>query len=288
MESDIVLRRLFRLSLMVTLCLMAGLAQAQTTPDTTTLYRIQTVDGNEYVGNIIQQNEEFILLKTKNLVDITITRKSIKTMVAIEGANQVGDEFWFENPQATRYFWQSNGFGLKKGEFYYQNALILVNQVGVGITDNISMDVGIVPGFLFLGPSMPAWITAKFSVPIAKDKFSLGGGALVGSVLGESNQGFGIVYGVGTVGNRNRNASLGVGYSYRTGARNPTITFSGMYRTGKNGYLLTENYIISGVHETVTILSFGGRRIISIVGLDFGLFSLFYSEANNFRVRPRP
>ena len=274
------LKRLILFTFGLALCLYAHTSQAQQVQDTTALYRIQTLDGNEYIGNILEQNEEFILLRTNNIGEITIARKSIKSMVAVDSGQQVGDEFWLENPQATRYFWQPNGYGLKRGEGYYQNVWVFFNQASVGITDNISLGAGVVPLFLIEGTSTPAWITPKFSIPVVKNKFQLGAGALIGSVIGEDNAGFGIVYGIGTLGNRDRNASLGIGYGYAAGelAKNPTITLSGMYRTGKNGYLLTENYIISVEDETLVLLMFGGRRIIRSVGLDYGLVAPFSSE----------
>lgn len=288
METMGVLKRLFLFIFGISLCLFANTSHAQQVKDTTALYRIQTIDGNEYIGSILEQNEEFILLRTNNIGEITIGRKSIKSIIAIDRGQQIGDEFWLENPQATRYFWQPNGYGLKKGEGYYQNVWIFFNQASVGITDNISIGAGVVPLFLIEGTSTPAWITPKFSIPIVENKFHVGAGALVGSVIGEDKAGFGIVYGIGTLGTRDRNASLGVGYGYAAGemARNPTITLSGMYRTGKNGYLLTENYIISIEDETLVLLSFGGRRIIRNVGLDFGLFAPFSSEMDTFIALP--
>lgn len=282
------LKRLFLFIFCLALCFFAHTSHAQQVQDTTALYRIQTLDGNEYIGSILEQNEEFILLRTSNIGEITIARKSIKSMVVVERGQQVGDEFWLENPQATRYFWQPNGYGLKKGEGYYQNVWVFFNQASVGITDNISLGAGVVPLFLIEGTSTPAWITPKFSIPVVENRFHLGAGALVGSVIGEDNAGFGILYGIGTLGTRDRNASLGVGYGYAAGklAKNPTITFSGMYRTGKNGYLLTENYIISVEDESLVLLMFGGRRIIRSVGLDFGLFAPFSSEMDTFIALP--
>jgi hypothetical protein len=65
-----------------------------------------------------------------------------------------------------------------------------------------------------------------------------------------------------------------MGYGYAGGelASTPTITISGMIRTGQRGYFLTENYVIDAGDDVVTLLSFGGRRIIKRAGLDFGLF----------------
>lgn len=163
--------------------LMASTCSAQ--EQDTTVYRVETTDGNEFIGTIVSQDETQIILRTKEFGDITISKAAIKKMAPIKVSQMKGGTYWFENPQSTRYFWQPNGYGLKKGEGYYQNVWIFFNQVSVGITDNFLIGAGIVPLFLFAGSSSPVWIAPKFSVPIKKDKFNMGAGALMGTVLGE-------------------------------------------------------------------------------------------------------
>jgi hypothetical protein len=249
--------------------LSACYAQSQDT----VLYRIETRDGNEYIGTIVFQDQNAIRLKTEKLGEITIQKADVKSMVPLTRKADGTGRHWFDNPQATRYLWQANGYGLKKGEAYYQNIWIFFNQVSVGVTNNFSIGAGLMPLFLFAGASSPAWLTPKFSVPIVKDKVNLGGGALIGTVLGEEDSGFGIAYGVTTFGSRDRNLSIGVGYGYAGGdwADNPTISVSAMFRTGERGYILTENYYISSAGEDVMFFSIGGRRIVKRVGIDFAL-----------------
>ncbi|RLD25441.1 MAG: hypothetical protein DRI70_07125 [Bacteroidetes bacterium] len=188
--------------------------------------------------------------------------------------NKVKDgKYWSDNPQSTRYFFSPNGYGLKAGEGYYQNVWIMVNSFAVGITDVFSIGAGIVPLFLFAGSPTPVWFTPKFSIPISKDKVNLGGGALLGTVLGEGNTGFGILYGITTLGSRDNNITAGLGYGYAGGdwAKSPMINLNGMSRIWARGYLISENYFIQTVGSTQVILSFGGRWIIKDAGLAFGL-----------------
>jgi hypothetical protein len=239
----------------------------------TTLYKIETRDGNEFIGRIVTQDQTTIVFQTEKFGEITINKSDVKSIIAIlKGRSQDGS-YWFENPQATRYFWQPNGYGLRKGESYYQNIWIFFNQVSVGVTDNFSIGLGIVPLFLFAGAPTPVWITPKFSIPIAADKFNLGAGALMGTVLGEEESGFGIAYGVSTFGSRDKNVSVGLGYGYAGGdwATSPTISLSAMIRTGERGYFITENYYIGSGGDNLVLLSLGGRRIVKRVGIDFAL-----------------
>ena len=66
--------------------------------------------------------------------------------------------------------------------------------------------------------------------------------------------------------------TLGVGYGIADGefSDRPTINISGMFRTGKKAYLITENYIISTGYETIGILSFGGRFVGKRIIIDYG------------------
>ena len=254
--------------------------QAQTAPDSTVLYRIETTDGNEYLGTIVNEDTEKIHLKTQQVGTITIAKSTIKSMVPVN-LNQVkGGAYWFDNPQSTRYLFAPNGYGLRKGEGYYQNILVFVNQASVGITDNISVGAGVVPFFLFGGPT-PIWLVPKVSIPIKKDKINVGVGALIGTVLDtesdsydeSSSTGFGLAYGQATFGSRDRNISLGLGYGYADGgwANYPTLTLSALIRTGRRGYFITENYLITTGYESIGLISLGGRRIIKTIGIDFGL-----------------
>ena len=241
--------------------------------DTTALFRVETRDGNEYFGRILEQNNDQLRLETEKLGIITIRMMEIVDIDFVNRKEIKDEKYWFENPQSTRHFWSPNGYGLKRGEGYYQNIWVLFNQVSVGITDHFSIGAGAVPLFLFAGTSTPAWLTPKFSIPV-QDNFSIGAGGLFGTVLGEQDTGFGIAYGLLTVGSRDQNMTLGMGYGYagKTWATTPAISLSALIRTGARGYIVTENYYLSSGGEGVLLLSFGGRRIIKKTGLDFGVF----------------
>lgn len=240
----------------------------------TTLVRIETKDGNEFMGEIVGQDSTKILLKTEKFGELAILKSEIKQQEKVSVEQIIDGKLWFANPQSTRYFWSPNGYGLKKGEGYYQNIWVLWNQFSYGVSDNFSLGGGIIPLFFFGGGPTPVFITPKISIPIEKDKFNLGAGALIGTVLGESGTSFGIVYGISTFGTPNNNVSFGLGYGFAGGewASSPLININGMFRLSSRGYFITENYYISGGGENVVLISLGGRWIIKKAALDFGLF----------------
>jgi len=246
--------------------------KSQTTNDTT-LVSIETVDGNEFIGQIVTEDSLRIVVKTEKLGEISIFRSDIKRREILEVQQIKEGKYWFPNPQSTRYFWSPNGYGLKQGEGYYQNIWVLWNQFAYGLSDNFSIGGGIIPLFLFGGTPTPVFITAKFSIPVVENKFNLGAGAIAGTILGEEETGFGIFYGISTFGTPDNNVTLGMGYGFAGGewAQSPMININGMFRVSSRGYFITENYYINAGGENVVLITLGGRRIIKKAALDYGL-----------------
>jgi hypothetical protein len=258
------------------------------TANDTTLVNIETVDGNEFNGQIVNEDSLKIVLKTEKFGEISIFRSDIKHREIIEVQQIKDGKYWFPNPQSTRYFWSPNGYGLKKGEGYYQNIWVLWNQFSYGLTNNFSVGGGIIPLFLFAGSPTPVFLTAKFSVPVVENKFNIGAGAIVGTILGEEETGFGILYGLSTFGTPDNNVTVGMGYGFAGGewAKSPMINVNGMFRVSSRGYFITENYIISAGGEGVVIISLGGRSIIKKAALDYGIFLPLSTDLDGFIALP--
>lgn len=261
--------------------------RAQSAQDTIR-YRVETSDGNEYIGTILSRDSLSVKLSTKNLGNISIIRKEIVKMTPISSTKARNGTYWTENPQATRYFISGNGYGLKSGEAYYQNTWVLFNQFNAGLTNNISFGGGLIPTFLLGGKEVPVWITPKIHFPIQKDKINVSAGALIGTTLGNESTSFGFLYGVSTFGSRDYNISLGLGYGFSDGewSKHPLISLSALIRTGPRGYFITENYFLDAGDQTLCFLSLGGRQIIKRVGLDYGFFIPISKDIREFIAIP--
>lgn len=251
-------------------------AQVSIPTDSTRQYTVETTDGNIFIGRIVGQTPETLVLKTDNLGEINIPKRNLRSIRAVRPDQIVAGEYWPDNPHGTRYLFGPNGYGLRKGEGYYSNIWIFYNQFSYGFTNNFTLGVGIVPLFFFGGTASPAWITPKFSIPIQRNKVNLGVGGLFATVLGggEDFRGsFGVAYGQLTIGSRDRNFNVGAGYGYAGDdwANTPTITFGGIYRTGRKFALMTENYLFDTGDDNYVLLSFAGRFIGRSVAIDAGL-----------------
>jgi hypothetical protein len=259
-----------------------------TQADTASIYRIETTDGNEYLGTILFRDSITIRVKTINIGIIALKWKDINKVVRLEKEEIRNGSDWFQVLQSTRYFWSPNGYGLRKGESYYQNIWVLYNQMGTGISDNFSIGLGLIPLFLIAGTPTPVWITPKFSIPVVPDKFNLGIGALTGIVAGASSTGFGILYGLATLGSHDKNITVGLGYGFAAGSwtQRPLLSLSGMLRVSKKGYLMTENYLINFPDSKLMIVGLGGRSLIRKAGLDYGLAIPVYTGMSTFIAIP--
>lgn len=234
-----------------------GTAAAEARKDTTQIVEVETRDGNVFLGTLLSETEERIVIRTDVLGELTINRADIRRITRVP-ATQIRDgEVWYRSAHDTRYFFQSNAFNLRKGEGYYQNAWVLFNQVSYGLTRNFSMGAGFVPTFLFGEASTPVWITPKLSIPLKQESLTVGVGGIMGTLIGEGGSA-GILYGNLTVGDRNRNVTVAGGYGYAEEESGEVLFgLSGSVRVRPKLSLMTENYVFAE-----TFISFVGFRHI--------------------------
>lgn len=250
---------------------------------------IITTDGNEFVGQLLEETSTFVKLKTSTYGELTIQKSRIKSIQDVQKSKVRSGILWKDHVQSTRYFWQPNGYGLKKGEAYYQNVWVLFNQISIGVTDNFILGGGIIPLFLFAGAPTPVWLTPKFSIPIVKDKLNLGIGGLFATVIGEDDLNLGIAYGSATFGARDRNFTFGMGYGYSAGSwtNRPLFSANFISRVGSRGYFILENYIIDNANQYGVLSIVGGRNIIGNgAGLDYGLVLPLFPDLGTFFAIP--
>jgi len=252
-----------------------------------TLYRVETNDGNVFIGKIIDMDKDKVILEGKTIGTITLHRQFIVKIERILGEEITKGDIWYSNIQSARYFFSPNGYGLKKGESYYQNIWVFYNQFSVGLSDHFSIGLGMIPLFFLDFTPTPVWIAPKFSVPLVKDKVNLGVGALLGYVIGGST-GFGITFATGTFGPRDKNLTVGFGYAYAGGdwLNTPIFNLGGLARVSKNSYLMMETYIVASGGQVGGASILGARSMINKSTIDYGLVLPFISDMGSFYAFP--
>lgn len=275
-------------------------------PQTPKTYLIETADGVSLTGTLVREDAEVIVLNTKSLGEVTIQKNKIKVMKELGDDSFVKGSYWFENPNHTRYVIGPSAFPLKKGEGYYQNLYLFAHSFNYGITDNISIGGGTEIATLIFAQEPPSlfFLTPKVGFDITP-KFKAGAGVLYIHLsdffMGESGAHYGIAYGLGTLGTKNNNFTLGLGwgfhsYKYRAFPSDeiktdrglsemPIITFSGMARLARRFALTSENWLFpveerqysNGVETVNTmyqfIFSYGMRFMGEKMAVDFGFFN---------------
>ncbi|WP_240328207.1 hypothetical protein [Salinibacter ruber] len=252
---------------------LPGALHAQEAEPQEPMYRVETTGGEVVIGTLVSEGEGEVVLNARELGEVTIQRQNIERMAEIPPGRFRDGAYWFQNPQSTRYFFAPNAIGIPQGQGYYQNTWVFLNNVNYGATENFSIGAGTVPVFLFGAEALPIWVLPKVSISTPRDNLHLAGGAVFGGVLGAGDsEGAGLLYGSATLGNRDHNITVGLGYGYADGgfASRPAINVSGMTRVGQKTYLITENYFFPGVDDA-NLISLGVRWAPENFAVDFGL-----------------
>ena len=250
------------------------LAQKKTEPAKSVMVEMR--DGNNIMGTLKGRQGDTVTIESATLGTLSLNIKNIKSITALDAQQLKNGVYWFDNPHATRGFFAPTGFNLRKGEGYYNNVLFAINSAAYGFTDNFTVGVG-ADVFTLLSGNLPAllYITPKFSFR-GGENFTYGVGVLVGSFGFNTDRATaGILYGVGTLGNRDNNFSAALGYGFANGtlAKRPVLTLSGQYRVARKIGLMTENYILPEDQFGVTGVRFMNSNFSFDVGIMYGSFA---------------
>ena len=240
-------------------------------------------DGSTIVATIIKEKPKEWIVKNETIGEIIIKKSNVLSSRILRQTNKVEGVYWHENPNTTRNLYGPTGYGLRKGEGYYQNLMVFLNHFSYGFSDYFTLGLGVevvsvlgslnsfggndlfVPGFT---------LTPKFSFPIKEDQWNVGAGALALHIpYSDAFFSAGILYGVSTWGNRDNNFTLGLGFGVNENelTLRPTITISGNARVTRRFGLVTENWIIPLGEEYAALFSAGGRYIGNRISWDFAL-----------------
>lgn len=222
-------------------------AQRQQVPrDTMLTHVLYLADGTTLVGRLVSRDSLTIQFETNGGM-LTIPVARVKELRDVRPADVKGNEYWFPDANETRLFFAPTGRMLKKGEGYYSNTyLVLQNFVG-GVTDQFTLGGGmsILPSSDFFSENV-YYVTPKIGL-YNQSKTNVAIGALLGTVPGVNGGGgdaFGILYGVATRGGPDASVTGGIGYGFEGGdlQDRPLFMLGGAVRSSRRISLLTENY----------------------------------------------
>ncbi|WP_258105482.1 hypothetical protein [Marinoscillum sp. MHG1-6] len=236
--------------------------------DTVGYYLIELVNEDKILGKVLSYDETHVVLQTSALLRVEVPLDRIKEVEKVKSESIKSGRYWFDNPNPTRYLLSTSAIPLKKGEGYFQNALLFVNSINIGVSNHFAIG-GATELASPMNGQRPLFValTPKVGLETTENVY-LGAGLLHMSFSDwEGNwTPFGVAYGVTTLGNLDNNFSLGMGWGYDEDGfqSGTTVTVSGMLRIARKASFISENWIL----QDVTIWSMGVRFFGEKIAVD--------------------
>lgn len=267
--------------LLLFLLLPTAVALAQEAPrDSVSLFHVELSNGTFYIGRLTSPASDTLKLQTDRSGLVMINRRDVRRIRIITPAEAERLLQYVEPSIVHRYFVQPSAFPLEKGQIAFHNNYLLVNKVNIGITDRLSMGAGVVvPGIV--------WVTSNYSFSIS-DRVRIAACMLYGTVYNEEGEYGGVFYGVTTIGTKDRNASLGLGYGFSNEIikQLPVTTGSFMMRVNDRVRLMGEGYFISAYSERLGVIIAGIRKTGKSSSIDLGILTPFFEGQDVFTPIP--
>lgn len=215
-------------------------------------YVILLRDGTRLRGEIVSQDSIEAVIRTRDLGEIRIKPDQIVQMEQV-GAVAASDTFPNLFTQTMRLV--PTAFSAERGRVYYRNYFLYINQFELGVNDNwsIGATVGLSAVVLF------GSLNTKLSFPVSQ-RVRLGINAQyiglrlfpgLGGIFSDDAS-LGYVQGMVTIGDRQNNATYGLGSSISNGnlARTLVGSFSLVRKVNPKLSFITENFVLFGNRST--------------------------------------
>jgi hypothetical protein len=234
-------------------------------------------DGSVLYGRILAQDSIHFVLRTIGGTEVKVQRDLLASMRVARG-RLVNGEYWAPDPNGTRLFFTSTGRALGRGEGYISTYFLIFPFVAYGVTDRFTIAGGtpIIPDAIgrafYLAPKLTLHETPRSSFAVGALSFALTDRISDGT--------FGLLYGVGTWGDRDNAVTAGAGWGYQWGNGNssasnaPVIVLGGETRVSRRVKLVTENWIYAGSGSVGGLFSGGVRFIGDRLSADLGVIGV--------------
>jgi len=242
------------------------------------LVEIETKDGNIFLGTIIKESDEGIILKTQDGIQISVPNSSIKNLSKIE-TTEVEGQVWRADPNKSMYLFAPSAFPIEKQKVYCRDFCLVFPSYNRGFGNNFSLQAGafVFPGMQF--DNIPIVLSGKFSLP-ELGPARLATGMMYISVPGQSTSfGAGFAFGSATIGNRftHFTASLGWGYFRDENewdfAEKPILVLASNIRVFNSFAVVAEYWLPPEVDDPTNLpIALSGRFIGRRFAVDIGGF----------------
>ena len=245
---------------------------------------IITRDGKGYIGEIVSENEQEIVLKTPSDITLTIPKNKILKRNEFSG-KVVEGKLFRPDPNKSMYMFAPSAYPIGDQKSYCRDFCLFFPSFNGGFGNNISVQLG---AFWFPGSPIertPLVGSVKISSP-SDEKAQFAGGIMYirfpGSI-DDSGAGMGFTFVTGTIGDNftHTSASLGWGYTQDKDGwefmDEPIFVLAGNIRTSDKfalvfeGWFTPEQTIIDDMAPKMVSIRFFGKQF----SFDFGGLYLF-------------
>ena len=264
--------------------------------------KLEIIDGSYLIGKIQDYNDSTIVIKSDFYDLVTIKINYIRKIKNFRS----GGYMPINNYNSAHYFANPSGYGIKKGEQYYQNIGLALNHFAFGITDYFSISVGTEIISLLNGLIPITYISPKISIPIIVNNEIIGAFGVSSTFAiyddnsySSDNVNFAnFFHQTFTLGNRNQNISIGFGIigsklfdeNRRDDNKVYSINLSAIHPVGEKTSFVTDNtYVHVDFHNKYFLLSTGFRFHFKKRNgsMDLGFWSnAFFNESGGIPIAP--
>src|SRR5687768_9851982 len=241
--------------------------------DSSLRHVIRLRDGSTLFGRITAVTADSVRVRLAQ-GELGLARSGIEEVRQVPASAFRNGEYWFENPHPTRLLFSSTAFPMEKGTGYYSNTWLFIHTFAAGITDRFTLGGGAttIPGVAFNDNLF--YLLPKYTL-VSRPRAQFALGALVGGLPFNSDdfgdaEIAGLIYGVGTLGTRESNVSLGAAWGYANDeiTNRPGIMLGGQGRISRRVSVISENWFFPNGDDTESVLSYGLRFLGENISVD--------------------
>ena len=175
---------------------------------------LTTSDGNIFIGSLIEENEKYYKIKTRNGISIEVPKSTVKEINYLELSN-FNDEFYRPDPNKSMYLFAPSAYQIGDGNSYIRDFQIFFPSYNRGLNNNISIQAGALTFPFIPLEYLPIILSAKYSFK-RKNKLQFSSGMLYMTTPFnfESNWATGIAFSNATYGDLFNHYSICFGWGY--------------------------------------------------------------------------
>jgi|GEM_PF-4492462 len=212
------------------------------------LLTAQTLSSQKFTNQSKIENDQKNQIETLNALNgLTLSKPSEKDKKSNSKnlLHEVHDSTLVEDYQATKYIIGETAFALEKGKVMYQNIMGGINTVGIGITDNFTLNLTTEMFSLLTGEIFLLNINPKYTIKLGQNSRVAIGHNLGLGFTSDDIEAIGTTYVVSTFGSEYKNLSVGIGLPYSTEIGYidvPLFQFGGTHPIGGHFSLMFEAF----------------------------------------------